>query len=344
MIGDRRAAILALIIDYYIKTGEPIGSKNLCQMLPYTISSATIRNEMNTLGSLGFLEQRHTSGGRVPTKVAYRYYIDNLVEPNEITYFEKEKINEILSVNASDPERLLNSAANLLSSITGCASFYSTIKDPFDCVQGVELIPAGNNKAMIVMLTLGGKIKSSVITLNAQIDDEFKKIFYWVIKQCFIGTSLEDVNLSLVQSASIMLGSRIFDMLPIFSSLCSLCEEASKGTFELYGETKLLMQKELGSGVYNLLLFLAQKDKVENLLVDFAHSKYKSRLYIGDENPVYELRNTSMFIEKFRYNNNQLATLGILGSIRLDYNSIMPRVEYIMKTVSDYLKGCDISG
>ena len=72
MLGERRSAILEMIIDYYIRTGEPMGSKTLCQMLPYSISSATIRNEMAFLTSVGFLEQRHTSGGRVPTKAAYR--------------------------------------------------------------------------------------------------------------------------------------------------------------------------------------------------------------------------------------------------------------------------------
>ena len=77
MIGERRSAILNLIIDYYIKTGNPLGSKSLCEMLPYSISSATIRNEMAFLTDIGFLEQRHTSGGRVPTKASYRYYIDS---------------------------------------------------------------------------------------------------------------------------------------------------------------------------------------------------------------------------------------------------------------------------
>ena len=78
MIGNRRSDILGLIIDHYIQTGEPMGSKTLCAMLPYSVSSATIRNEMAALGELGFLKQRHTSGGRVPTKASYRYYVDDL--------------------------------------------------------------------------------------------------------------------------------------------------------------------------------------------------------------------------------------------------------------------------
>ena len=81
MIGNRRSDIINLIINHYIQTGEPMGSKTLCQLLPYSVSSATIRNEMAALGEMGFLQQRHTSGGRVPTKASYRYYVDNLIVP-----------------------------------------------------------------------------------------------------------------------------------------------------------------------------------------------------------------------------------------------------------------------
>ena len=114
MAGERTAAILGLVVDYYIKTGEPLGSKTWCEMLPYSISSATIRNEMALLTSMGYLEQRHTSGGRVPSKAAYRYYVDNLMQADKLSDYEKQRIAEILSTNASDHERLLTDAAKLL--------------------------------------------------------------------------------------------------------------------------------------------------------------------------------------------------------------------------------------
>ena len=337
MIGERRSAILGLITDYYIKTGEPLGSKNLCQMLPYSIRSATIRNEMAYLTAVGFLEQRHTSGGRVPTNAAYRYYIDNIISKAELSPFEKQQINEVLSVNASDPERLLADASKLLSELTGCAAFYSTVKDPLDCVQGVQLIPAGNGKAMLVMLSIGGKIKSSVCKLTCSPDEEFLTIFYALMQKMIIGVPLGDINLSLIQSASPLLGDRIFDMLPILSSLCSLCKEAAEGSLVINGETKLLSQTELGENAYSLLVLLAKKKKLEALLNEFAKTNMKTALFIGNENPVYELKCTATAIAKFNYNRVQTATLGIIGSTRIDYKTILPRVDYIMKTVSELL-------
>lgn len=338
MIGDRRSSILGLIVDYYIKTGEPMGSKTICQLLPYSISSATIRNEMAALSNMGFLEQRHTSGGRIPTKASYRYYVDNLLKAKELSPFEMQKIDEILSVNASDTERLLADASRLLSDLTGCASFYSTVRDDLDCIQGVEIIPAGNSKAILIMLSVGGKIKSSVCKLSCLIDNDFKKLFYKIINDYFIGVPLCDVDLSLIQSTAPALGDKVFDMLPVLSTLCSLCNEASKGVLVFNGETNLLAQSELGDSVYSLLTLLAQKKKFESLLTGVALSSNNSILFIGDENPVYELKSTATAVAKFRYNDSQLATLGIIGSLRIDYSSILPRVDYIIKSVENILK------
>ena len=128
MLGERRSAILEMIIDYYIRTGEPMGSKTLCQMLPYSISSATIRNEMAFLTSVGFLEQRHTSGGRVPTKAAYRYYIDNIINGGTLSPYEKQKIDEVLSTNASDPEDCLQTHQSFCQSLRVAPHFTARLK------------------------------------------------------------------------------------------------------------------------------------------------------------------------------------------------------------------------
>jgi heat-inducible transcriptional repressor len=293
---------------------------------------------MAYLTDIGFLEQRHTSGGRVPTKASFRYYVNNLLNPKELTPWEMQRISEILSTNASDPERLLADASKLLADITGCAAFYSTIKDDLDCVQGIELIPAGNNKAILVMLTVSGKIKSSVCNLSKPLDDQFKKLFYYMTREFFIGVPLNEVDLSLVQSTAPLLGEKVFDMLPVLSSLCSLCQEASNGTLEIVGETHLLNQEELGSDVYKILMLMADKSKLQNLLSNLVSKQNGTALFIGDENPVYDLKNTVMTVSKLTYNETQIATLGVIGPLRMDYEAILPRINYIANNVSKILK------
>ncbi len=337
MISERRLAILNLIIEHYLSTGEPMGSKTLCQLLPYSVSSATIRNEMAYLSEIGLLEQRHTSGGRVPSKASYRYYIDSLMEEREISDYEKNRINEILSVNAGDPERLLDDAARLISSYTHCVGFSCALEDELDCIQGVDLIPAGNSKAMLVMLTVGNKIKSSLINMPCAIDDDFRYLFYGVVNRLFVGTPLTDVNLTLVQSAVHIAGERIFDLLPVLTSLCFLCSEASQSKLSYYGETNLLSHSELGNGVYRLLSFLADKGQMLAFLKHVSSENIKNALLIGDENPLYEMKNTSTIISKFTYGNNQKAVLGMIGSTRIDYKNIIPVVKYILSTADTLL-------
>lgn len=337
MLGERRAEILSLIIEHYIKTGEPIGSKALCELLPYSVSSATIRNEMAYLSELGFLEQRHTSGGRVPGKNSYRFYVDSLMKPNEIQPFEMQKIDEILSVNSGDSQRLLSNAASLLAEITHCAAFSSILEDEYDSVQGVQFIPATSGKAMLVMLSEGGKIKSSICRMACVPDQEFVEDFYKVVNKFFIGTKLTDISLATIQNSSVILGDRIFDMLPVLISLCSLCDEASKSTLFIEGETNLLSHKELGDDVYRLLAFLTNKERIISLAKSFAKSGKKDVLFIGEENPYYELKDTATVIADFEYNKNQHAVLGIIGSTRIDYSFLLPRVQYIINKVSQLL-------
>ena len=338
MLGERQAAILALIIDSYIKTGEPIGSKTLAELLPYKISSATIRNEMAHLSQLGLLRQMHTSGGRIPSEESFRYYVDNLMIPKPLTDYEKQQMREALSVNAGDPERLLHDAAALLASETNCTALYSVVRDSYDCVQGAELIPAGNNKAMIVMLSVGGKIRSSVCKLSCPADDEFRKLFYSVVGRFFIGTALKDVNPALLQNTVPALGARVFDMLPALTSLCALCAEAASGSLEFEGETNLLSHEELGNDVYKILSFFASKNQVRSAIEQFVKTGHDTELYIGRENPHPMLKNTVTLISKFNYNNSQTAVLSIVGSTRIDYSSVLVRAEYIMNTVKEYLK------
>ena len=158
------------------------------------------------------------------------------------------------------------------------------------------------------------------------------------MSEYFIGTPLTEVNIGLIQSTVPVLGTRAFDMLPVLTSLCALCREASESTVFIEGETNLFSHEELGNGVYRLLSFLAAKDHLKQLMEAYSKFGKETELLIGDENHHYELKNTTTALAKFNYNNSQTAVLGIIGSTRIDYSSILPRVEYIMKTVKEFLQ------
>ncbi|MCD7796707.1 MAG: heat-inducible transcriptional repressor HrcA [Clostridiales bacterium] len=337
MISDRRHTILNLIIEHYLATGEPIGSKAICQLLPYPVSSATVRNEMAYLSQLGYLEQRYTSGGRVPSKASYRYYVDSIMRENPVPEYDKQRIDETLSVYSGDPERLLNSASKLMSEYSNCASFCCMLEDTADCVRGVELIPAGGSRTMLVMVTAGSRIKSSLVNMTCPADDEFRALFYGVVNKFFIGARLVDITPAFIQSTAVYAQSRIFDLLPVLISLCSLCSEASQNTLTLEGETNLLSHEELGTGVYRLLSFLTEKQQLIRTISEFANSSKSREFFIGEENPLYEMKETATAVAKYTYPENQKAVIGIIGSMRIDYKNIIPKIRYIADTVDTLL-------
>lgn len=341
--NDRSSLILGKIIEEYIRSGEPMGSKTLASLLPYTVSSATIRNEMARLGELGYLEQRHTSGGRIPSLTSYRYYVNNIMQPQKVTAREASHIYEALSVNASDPERLLADAARLCADVTGCAAFASAHSDRLDCVQGVEIIPAGSGKVMLIVLSTGGRIKSSLCRVQCAVDSAFTDAFYALCNRYFIGTPLEDVNLSLIQSTAQFLGAQIFEMLPILTALCALCREAARSALFIEGETNLLAHEELGPALAPILSFLADRESLKKQLADYAQRGSSMELFIGGENTCYALKKTVTMIASFSYGSAQRATLGVIGSTRIDYARIIPRVSFICETVGKLLKQGGVS-
>ncbi len=338
MLGDRRATILALIIESYIKNGTPIGSKTICSMLPYNVSSATVRNEMAYLSELGYLEQMHTSGGRIPSKQSYRYYVDNLMHPTEITKQEKDVIIDSLNVTSSDPERLLGNSAKLLANVTKCAAFYNSPEDKFDCIQGIDLIPAGGDKAMLVMLSVGGKIRSSVCSVSCSINSDFLKVFHGVVVSRFVGTQMSDVTDAFIQSVATQLGSYMFDMLNVLTTISVLCKEAYQRHLVIEGETNLFAHEGLGSEIYRLLSFLAGREQLKKLLQKYLETGRETQLFIGDENYNVELKNTSTLLSKISYNKSQQAILGIIGSVRIDYNYVLPRAKYIIDKTKELLQ------
>lgn len=328
-IGQRQKLILASIIEQYIHSGEPVGSKTLCEKLPITVSSATVRNEMSDLTEKGLLEQRHTSGGRVPSALAYRYYVDSLMIPVPLNQWEVNRVNKVLAMNSGDPERLLADTIRLLAETTECVSFYTSVADGVDTVQGVELIPAGHSKAMLVMLTAGGIIKSSVCNIHGDIDEKFRETFYAVVREELVGTPLTQVTLAKVQNLSVTLGGMIFPMINVLTSLCVLCEEASRSEIHVEGETNLLSHEEFGERVYPLLTFLAGKEKLRDLVHTKMNTGKLTEVLIGEECGQYELSGSSILLSKYFYGQRRCGTIGILGSTRIDYQRLMPLFEYI---------------
>ena len=333
-LGTRKEMILSAIVEQYIKSGEPIGSKFLMDALPISVSSATIRNEMSELHEMGFLEQPHTSAGRIPTQAGYRYYIDNLMNTTELSENERELIRNELERSMGSPDKLLEKAGEMLAKLTGCAAIATTPTDEGAVIKHIEIMPVGRKIAMIVMMTSSGIIKNGICRVETEITSDMVQCFYDIVNECFIGRPVSDVGTVMIQTLVASLGANALAMSPLFVVLADIANQALQAEIRLEGEQNLLHHREFGNNAYEMMQFFDEKDKLERAL---SNSKNPLEVIIGRENMYRQLENSSMIISRYSIKGHDGGVIGIIGPTRLNYAKLIPSIEYLTDLVSKML-------
>lgn len=333
-LPDRKKLILAAIVENYITTGEPVGSKAICNMLDMSVSSATVRNDMSDLSEQGFLEQPHTSAGRIPTQLGYRYYIDNLMPDYELGEDERRCIDQKVDLRLGDPEQLLERAGEILVDFTNFAALSTTPADEYDVITKVEMVQVSLKTAIIVLLTSKGILKSKACRTDVAITPDYIETFYNVVKQNFLGKTLTDIGTAMIQTLVASLGNKALAMSPLLVTLSELASEASQSEIILGGQSNLLNYKEFDSNAGELLDFL-HKDEPLNQII--SSTKNDLDVLIGDENIYRELANSSLIISRYRISGQDGGSIGIIGPIRMNYKKLIPSIRYLTGIVGKLL-------
>lgn len=334
-LGKRKELILAAIVEHYINTGEPIGSKMLMQTLPISVSSATIRNEMSELSEMGLLEQPHTSAGRIPSQLGYRYYIDNLMNTDSLSEEQQLMIKTELERSMGSPDKLLGKAGEILARMTGCAAVATTPTDEGAVIKRIELMPVGRRIAMIVMMTSSGIIKNGVCKLETELTPDIVRAFYDVVADCFIGRPVSDVGTVMIQTLVASLGENALAMSPLFVVLADIASQALQAEIRLEGQQNLLHHREFGDDIFEMMQFFDEREKLERAI-----SGAKSpglQVIIGKENKFRQLENSSMIIARYSIGGHDGGAIGIIGPTRIDYAKLIPNIEYLTDLVSKML-------
>ena len=337
-LSERKKKILASLIERYIATGEPVGSKALLESLPFSVSSATIRNELKELDDLGFLEQPHTSAGRVPTGQGYRYYVDNLMERFDLPEGEKSLIRSKLQNVSGDSQKVLETAGEILADMTGCAAVSTTPRDEAALVRRVELVPIGTKTVMIVMITSSGIIKSRVCKCISEMTPDMAECFYNLVAEHFLGKPAAAMHIAKIQTLAVSLGDKALCMTPLLYALCDLAQMTERTEMLLEGQSNLLHYKEYDREVYKLLEFLRSGEPLYHLFTSAKEgSASEPNVLIGKENCFRELQNSSMIFDSYRIGGRDSGTLGIIGPTRVDYARLIPSLKYLTKIVGNIL-------
>ena len=333
-LTERKKQILAIIIERYIATAEPVGSKAICAYMGNAVSSATIRNDMADLVELGLLEQPHTSAGRVPSQAGYRYYVDNLMTSYELGVDEQERIKIWLQSFSGEPDKLLEKAGNILAELTNCVAVSSSPSDDEAFIRRIELVPLSDHTAMIVLLATSGILKSAVVRCDAEINVEIAEIFYNICQTYFTSRNVADISLTFIQTLVASLGDKVFIMSPFLCAISDLCGAVKTTEIHLKGQNNILNHTELSEDAFRLMDFMHRGTPLESIINS---QKKPLNIAIGTENPYRELRNSTTIFSKYSVGERDSGAIGIIGPTRLDYARLISTIRYLAGVIGTML-------
>ena len=330
---ERKMKILEAVVEAYIRTGDPIGSKAVCDVLDFNVSSATVRNDMAELSGLGLLEQPHTSSGRVPTELGYRVYIDDLMRPQPLGKRELTAIKDRLSTSADTPERLLETAADILSRITGCAAVATSPPGENALIRHIRFVHTGNYTAMAVLITSLGSVKPKLFRCEYTITPSLLEMFDKAINERLTGMPVTAVTPAFIQSTAISFGDMSMIMPSVLLAVSEAAKEASADGTAIRGQENLFSMPELDPADGKKVMGLLRKPRELNKLISAAEAH--SGVLIGSELSHPALKNLSIIAANYTAAPQCTGSLALIGPLRMDY----PRIVSTLISVADIVGG-----
>lgn len=331
-LSKRKLDVLSAIVKSYIETGEPIGSKSLMTMLENSPSSATLRNEMNALCGLGFLSQPHTSAGRTPTSMAYKLYVSSLMHPQSLQQQTKEFINSVLKEAGCDTEMIAKSAATVLHKLTGypVVTYNSVSDDVF--VKQVKILPVSRKTVVLLLILSDGRTKNSICQIHSGLDAETTTEFIRIVNSSVKGKRLSELTRAYLQSIIAAAGINALNLTPLFTTLFNIAQSASESSADING----------ASALYNFLCDeqskkIAMMANRESLPYILSIDGDDTEIIFGNDTDRSELKGTVIIMSKFYCNGKFCGKIGIIGPDRMNYEQIIPSIEYISKKVTALL-------
>lgn len=326
MLSERRKELLKLIVEEYIKTANPVGSSLLCDKL--NCSSATIRNEMASLEDMGYLEKTHTSSGRVPSEMGYRYYVDNLMEPKKMTGEEVLKLQTIFDNKGLVLSDVITRSMEIISEITNCTSLVLGASSAENKLKEVETIPFSDSKVIAIVITDKGHVEHKELNVGKVSPNEVKKVVE-LINKLLVGTPLDEVSTKLEFEIKPIIGNYVKSHEALYQAFYNAFNEFSyKSHMHMAGRTKLLDYREFDS-VAKVKGILNKFDD-ENMVKKIEADCNDINVYIGHENNFDD----DVSVIKTKYDiNGEEGTIAIVGPKRMDYEKVVSLLNYIKQNI-----------
>lgn len=327
----RKFRILQAIIDDYILTAIPVGSRTISKKYEMGLSSATIRNEMSDLEELGYLDQPHVSAGRIPSAKAYRLYVDQLLQSGAIHAGDAESVRSYFGSRAQQMEDVISRAAQVLSGLTHYTSLVMSPKGVELRIRNIQLVPVSSQSALLVIVTDGGIMRDTVIRVSGDLDSDALYAISRALTEMLSGKT--------VSEAQKLLRERKHDQVTdgVAEFLDQVENDTGNAKLALGGPSNILNFPEYNDveKAKGFLSVLETKDKLVQLLDN--HGKMAFTVRIGPETGIPELSDCSLVTATYSLSDNTHGTIGVIGPTRMQYGRVLSVLSAMGKQLSELL-------
>jgi len=333
-LTERKKKVLRSIVDMYIRTAEPVGSKALTELPDMQYSSATIRNEMADLTAMGYLEQPHTSAGRVPSALGYRLYVDELMADYRLSMDETNSINNAIEEKMKKVDKMMEKVAKLVSQATDLPAISMASRYAGTTVKRFELILAGQGSVILVVMLENEEVVNKLIKLPVNVTEADLKILSAVLNATMTGISAEEFTPELLE--------RVMSSAGAAASLVPIIMEFTTETLNKQGSTNMAVAGQmrlLGQPEYRdvdkaqRVLTTLDEEALANLPA-VMQNQNGTKVLVGPENVAQELKDTSVVVTKFDIGDGMQGMIGVVGPTRMDYAKVTARLSYFAESLS----------
>ena len=335
-LNDRKLTILQAIIDEYLGTAEPVGSRAISKKKVLGLSSATIRDEMADLEEMGFLIQPHTSAGRVPSDSAYRYYVNSMMKQYRIGMQTIKKLQNELEDKVNQLDAVIKKANFITSALTDYTAFVTTPNFDATVIKKCEIINLNGGCSLLIIVTETGAVKNKI--LNLSLDEKSTAILSGIINSVLSGNCVNNISFDMIKSIQAQVEKQL-DISPkalinILNFVYDTVEELDNTEIYIDNAKSVLKYNNIEKA-QKILTFLEDKKNLHHLL-EGGNDK-KVNVTIGSENEFEELKESSLVTVNYSLNNKVVGKLGVIGPKRMDYAKVIASLDCISEHIDKIL-------
>ena len=330
-LTERKKQILRAIVDSYIRTAEPVGSKTISQLPGMDFSPATIRNEMADLTSMGLLEQPHTSAGRVPSAAGYRLYVDELMQNYRLSMDETKTINQAMEVKMQEVDKMISQVGKLVSKMTDLPAYAVAARSSQRSVKRFDLILAETGSFILVVMLSDNQVQNKLIRLPLDVSQEDLRLLSAVLNASLTELTADEITPELLAKVT-RSAAGAASLVPVIVDYTVELLKKTHSEVYMTGQAKLLGQPEYHDvEKAQEVLTSLDEDVISNLPATL--SSGTTQILVGPENVAKELKDSSVVITKFDIGDGMQGMIGVVGPTRMDYAKITARLSYFAENL-----------